>query len=395
MPCFNHVVQSPLKRTTRTQQLEAMFDVPAAEKSRIEWSVNMPIEDNPWKVGLIVGPSGSGKSQIARKIWGDQVDVALNWGNGPVIDSFAKNLSMEQITNVCMAVGFNTIPAWMRPFAVLSNGEQFRASLARRLLESGQLTVVDEFTSVVDRQVAKIASHAVQKYIRRQGDQQFVAVTCHYDVIDWLQPDWIYDPSTQKFARGCLRRRPELNITISPVPYSAWQLFAPFHYLTAELHKAARCFGLYVDGRLAAFAGMLHRAGKHRQPIIGCSRLVTLPDFQGLGLAFILIDTLGSLYGAIGKRVHTYPAHPSLIRGFDKSDKWSLQKKPGRYSAAASKTGALQKRARSTELRTGTNQKHSVMVARQGGRPCAVFRYEGPVMAKEEARQVLDYWVKV
>jgi ABC-type ATPase with predicted acetyltransferase domain len=35
---------------------------------------------------------------------------------------------------------------------------------------------VDEFTSVVDRQVAKVASHTVQKAVRRQS-RQLVAVT--------------------------------------------------------------------------------------------------------------------------------------------------------------------------------------------------------------------------
>ena len=89
-----------------------------------------------------------------------------------------------------MAVGFNTIPAWLRPYGVLSNGEKFRVDLARRLLEGGDLIAVDEFTSVVDRQVAKIGSHAVQKWARGKG-RQFVAATCHYDLEDWLQPDWV------------------------------------------------------------------------------------------------------------------------------------------------------------------------------------------------------------
>lgn len=392
MPSFDHVVECDIGRTPRTSQLEAMFDVPAAEKSRREWHVELPIEGDDWKVGLIVGPSGSGKTQIARRVWGDAVDSKLTWGRRAVVDSFAAGLSMEQISGVCMAVGFNTIPSWMRPYAVLSNGEQFRVALARRLLESGDTVIVDEFTSVVDRQVAKIAAHAVQKFIRRAEGKRFVAVTCHYDVLDWLQPDWVYDPSTQEFARRSLRQRPELGIAISPVPYSTWKMFAPFHYLTAELHKAARCFCLFVDGRAAAFAGMLHRAGVHKKPIMGCSRLVTLPDFQGLGLAFVLIDAVASIYSAIDKAVHTYPAHPALIRGFDKSANWVLKKKPGTYSAATSKSGALQKRARAGANRPGTEQRHSTMVARQGGRPCAVFGYAGAAMDKPQAEAVLAYW---
>jgi ABC-type ATPase with predicted acetyltransferase domain len=47
--------------------------------------------------------------------------------------------------------------------------------------------VVDEFTSVVDRQVAQIGSHAVPKLVRREERKPMVA-TCHYDVLDSLQP---------------------------------------------------------------------------------------------------------------------------------------------------------------------------------------------------------------
>jgi len=104
----------------------------------------------------------------------------------------------SDIANVCQAVGFNTIPSWLKPYHVLSNGEKFRVELAKRLIESDEMIIFDEFTSVVDRQVAKIASHAVQKYIRK-NKKQFVAISCHYDVIDWLQPDWIYDTAHHTF----------------------------------------------------------------------------------------------------------------------------------------------------------------------------------------------------
>jgi ABC-type ATPase with predicted acetyltransferase domain len=65
--------------------------------------------------------------------------------------------------------------------------------MARALSEDTDMVVIDEFTSVVDRQVAQVASHTVQKAVRRTPGRQFVAVTCHYDVTDWLQPDWVYD----------------------------------------------------------------------------------------------------------------------------------------------------------------------------------------------------------
>lgn len=368
MPSFNIVVESKTSDSARTKQLSAMFDVPPSEKTRLSWNGNLPLDAKDWNVGLIVGASGTGKTTVMRDVFGSPEN--LEWISESVIDDFSKDFSIDEISKVCQSVGFNTIPAWLRPFDVLSNGEKFRVELARRLLETNGTIVVDEFTSVVDRQVAQIGSYAVQKYARK-NNRQFVAASCHYDILDWLEPDWIYEPAVNRFQWRYLRQgRPKLEISIARVKYEAWQLFAPFHYLTAELHKAARCFALYVGDRIAAFAGMLHRPHPKVRDIQGCSRLVTLPDWQGLGLAMILIETIGAANKAIGKRTHTYPAHPSLIRSFDKSNFWQLEKRPGTYQAVYGKTANPKKRFKT--------------------RPCAVFSYQGATMDKNEAMQLIN-----
>jgi hypothetical protein len=51
---------------------------------------------------------------------------------------------------------------------------------------------VDEFTSVVNRDVAKSMSHALQRYIR-QKDLKIVIASCHFDIIEWLQPDYVFN----------------------------------------------------------------------------------------------------------------------------------------------------------------------------------------------------------
>ena len=165
MPSLDLVVETPVSTSPRARQLCGMFDVPPAEKLRLEWKAERPIDAEPWNVGLIVGPSGAGKSQCLRALFGEHVDVPLRWGAAGVVDDFRPDVSIEAIASVCQAVGFNTIPAWLRPFQVLSNGERFRVELARRILELPDPVVVDEFTSVLDRQVAQIGSHAVQKLV--------------------------------------------------------------------------------------------------------------------------------------------------------------------------------------------------------------------------------------
>lgn len=326
----------------------------------------MPVEGFDWNVGLIVGPSGCGKSSILNRIFGKPAE--FTWAAKSVVDDFPKEHSISEIAEICQSVGFNTIPAWMRPFAVLSNGEKFRVEMARRMLSTPGTITMDEFTSVVDRQVAKIGAHAVQKFVRKAG-KQFVAASCHYDIIEWMQPDWVFEPTTMHFARRSLQRRPALQAEIRRVAYDYWQLFAPYHYLTAELATAARCFCLFVEGQPAAFGGVLHRPHPKSKNIKGLSRLVTLPDWQGLGLAMILAKNLGAAYRATGYRFRTYPAHPALIRSFahQKQD-WSMEKRGGDFSPKFSTTS---------------------QIGAFGGRPCATFEFTGEAMDEAAARSML------
>ena len=367
---INHTIETPISRSMRARQMESAFDVPAQEKCTMHWNGDLPIEDESWNIGLIIGPSGCGKSSLLSHVFGAQ--KPLTWSAASVIDDFSSTLSIETITKACQSVGFNTIPAWLRPYAVLSNGERFRVDIARRMLETpaDETIVVDEFTSVVDRQVAMISSHAVQKFVRC-GKRKMVVASCHYDIVDWLQPDWILEPGTMQFTRRSLRRPPKLSISICRVNYSAWKLFSPFHYLTASLHPGAACYMLSVNDRPAAIACLLHRPHPKVRDITGVSRVVTLPDYQGLGLAFVLMDSLGRAMKAIGRRLHMYPAHPALTRSMDRSPLWALVKKPG--------FGVPKNR----------KQKQNGAKNSLGGRPCAVFCYAGPAMNRDEAVQLL------
>lgn len=352
-------LSSPVSRTPRARQLESMFDIPPSETTERTWQGSIPLDDRPWNIGLIVGPSGSGKTTITKEAWG--ITPPPEWGEGAVVDNFAKGLSMKLITETCSSVGFNTIPAWLRPYDTLSAGEKFRASLARSLLESDPEVplVQDEFTSVVDRQVAKIGSHAVQKWIRAH-DRQFVAVSCHNDIEEWLQPDWVFEPATMTCRWRSVQPRPQLDAEIIVADRSIWPMFAPFHYLSQELHFATRCYVLLVNGEPAVFAGTLHRVHPKNPKIRNVHRVVTLPDWQGLGLAFQLLDRLGSLHKTLGYTFTINPAHPSFIRSFDKSPVWTLTAKPGK--------------ARPQTKTSGLSEREWYV----GSRPSAGFKYSGP-----------------
>ena len=126
---------------------------------------------------------------------------ALGRAEIPII-ALPADTPVEKLRRIAFnAVGFSSPPSWLKPYSVLSNGEKMRCDLARAMLSGQKLFVFDEFTSVVDRTIAKIGSFAMQKAVRRTG-KQFIAVTCHFDVEEWLMPDWVFDTNTMTF-RDC------------------------------------------------------------------------------------------------------------------------------------------------------------------------------------------------
>lgn len=315
-------VSSVVERSPRVLQVAGLFDVGIDEKLSLAWKANLPIEARPWNVGLITGPSGAGKSQLARHLWPEQIVAQHPWSpTAALVDGFPEHMGIKDVTGLLSAVGLSSPPAWLRPYGTLSNGEAFRADIARGLAEHDGVVVVDEFTSVVDRQVAKVASHAVQKAVRRDG-RQFIAVTCHYDVTDWLQPDWVYDVAASEFAWRQVQPHPDVELAIHATDRSLWPVFRAHHYLSADLSGAARCFAAYVDGHPVAFVSYIHFPHPVAKNIKQSHRVVVLPDWQGLGIAGRLSEWLGERLAAEGFRFRATTAHPARIAYYRHSPRW-------------------------------------------------------------------------
>lgn len=320
-------VTSVPSRTPRVLQVASMYDMPLEKKLTRSWDVTLPIDDSAWNVGLIVGESGSGKTSVARHLWPGQFRVP-EWTGAALVDEFPQHLSIKDIMKSLTSVGLNSTATWLSPFTVLSNGEKFRAEMARLLAEAAhdEVVVVDEFSSVVDRTVAQVASHCLQKAIRRAG-ARFVAVSCHWDIEEWLQPDWLLTMPEGTFQWRQKKSHPPIQLEIREVSRRYWSpAYDHLHYLSASLPNAAECYGSFIDGEMVCFTACTRRV--HPSPkaklIWQASRQVVLPSWQGLGIGWRTEDWLAERYCSQGFRFRSLTSHPAAIAYYQRSPHWRL-----------------------------------------------------------------------
>jgi ABC-type ATPase with predicted acetyltransferase domain len=154
-----------------------------------------------------VGRSGSGKTSIAKQLFHEAYTRGFEYSHKCVLDDFPEALETGEITKTLCSVGFSSPPDWLKSYDCLSQGEKMRVDIARALCLDQNEIVFDEFTSVVDREIAKVSAYAISKAVRR-SKKKFIAVTCHYDVVDWLDPDWVFSTDTMEFSRKKESGRP-------------------------------------------------------------------------------------------------------------------------------------------------------------------------------------------
>ena len=274
-----------------------------------------------WKIGVICGASGSGKSSILRSL--GEITPPQFDNSKSVLSNFAP-LQPEDATKLLASMGLASVPSWIRPFSTLSNGEQYRAAIAK-IISENDTAFIDEYTSVVDRNVAKSMSNALAKYIRREKNKRVVLATCHYDILEWLQPDWIFDLNKGGvLERGDYLQRPRVQLQVYRTTSDTWDLFKKHHYMTSQLNTNAQCLCFTWENQLVAFSSIMPLFGRGIVNSVRFHRIVVLPDFQGLGIGRAVTDFTAGLYKGIGKRVYIKTINPRLGEYFEHSEKWKM-----------------------------------------------------------------------
>lgn len=201
MPTFDIVKTQPIKESFRIAAIKGQYDLQVQEITE-RFTGEIPFDDDDWNIGAIIGNSGTGKTVIAQELFQDKI-FQPKYSADSVIDDMPADKKITEIAELFNSVGFSSPPSWLKSYAVLSQGEKMRIDLVNAILNTKDIIVFDEFTSTIDRDVAKIGSMALAKYIRRQN-KRFIAVSCHFDILDWLQPDWIFDTNFMQFQKKSL-----------------------------------------------------------------------------------------------------------------------------------------------------------------------------------------------
>ena len=318
------------------EAIKAKYDI----KDYVESPVVIP--DLPKDgIVLIVGTSGSGKSTILRSL-GELRQPKIDNGQD-VINNFT---TPERGEELLLACGLRSIPTWFRPPNTLSNGEFHRFEMALGLDQG--LGTVDEFTSVVDRDTAKSLALSIRKFYDQRGtDEPLYIASCHRDIIDWLDPEWVYDTDLQvldnRRSPFRLGTRPELSLTIKSSSVDYWRYFSRFHYLDTEISRSAHYYVLLLGDKPIGFHAAIHSTNRDIHSYWRGHRTVILPEFQGMGIGTRFSDAVAEMYVSRGFRYFSKTAHPSFGEHREKSELWraTSTNKKSRLASYLLKDGSI------------------------------------------------------
>jgi ABC-type lipoprotein export system ATPase subunit len=278
----------------------------------------------PGTITALVGPSGSGKSSVLRAV-AEQLGEVQWAGRGSlgrrraVVDLVAPRRPLATALEILTACGLGEPRLWVRSAADLSDGERFRASLARAIGRSvgrpfRPPIVCDEFTAILHRRLARAIAYNLRKLVSRAGLTLVVATT-HEDILEDLQPEQLVrlgdgPPRVAHLARRVRPMSLARRVVVEPGSVRDYCLFAPMHYrhrdglgfvdkvflLREQPGGAALGILVFAHGPMelslrnratgGRFVRNLRRLNRELRVL---RRLVMHPDVRGCGLGHLFV----------------------------------------------------------------------------------------------------------
>jgi len=317
----------------RCQKAANSLDIDVKKKLTHEMEITCDIESD-YSIGLILGASGSGKTTLAKKMFGDNIFDAQIDSDKTIIDLLPDEWTYDQCAEALSGIGLSSVNTWIRPIKTLSNGQKARCEGAYLMTKAGPEcpTVIDEWTSVVDRTVAKVMSHSIQKFARR-NKKKLILLSCHYDVVDWLNPDWVIDCNNKTWQdRRSLRpddrkRKELLEFEIREVDRSTWPMFSKYHYLSDKMAGGKNyTFGLFHGENQIGFQAYSNYVPRRKNALIifHSNRVVVHPDYAGLGLGIKFVNETAKIMALKGYRIMTKFSSIPMFKSHNRDPNWKL-----------------------------------------------------------------------
>jgi ABC-type lipoprotein export system ATPase subunit/GNAT superfamily N-acetyltransferase len=326
-------LESKIVNDKYTEYVYDTFDIQNKDVTTTILEANFSsLRGTEWNIGVIYGSSGSGKTTILNKI-GKVKNIQFD--NEKSLISNFYFLEPDEACILLSSMGLYSVPSWLRPYHLLSNGEKYRAELAYIVGKSfeNEYILIDEFTSVVDRDVAKAMAFSLSKYIRKHN-KKIILCSCHYDIMEWLNPDWILSPQKNmgipEWYAHRQSTRPNIELSVYRVEADTWEIFKKHHYLTEALNKSAKCFLFTWNDKPVGFIALLNSPRNGMPNAFSLSRTVVLPDYQGMGIGSKISEFIAAIVKNSGGRTFTKTINPALGIYRNNSTNWRGTKYNGK-----------------------------------------------------------------
>jgi ABC-type lipoprotein export system ATPase subunit/GNAT superfamily N-acetyltransferase len=323
---------APIRPSPRVAEVAMKFGVTgSAAPRRVLEPLSVPLV--PGQIIAFVGPSGSGKSSALAQIetqyaGGHNVQRVSLPPDRALVDCVTPHTSLTDALSLLTACALGEAPLWLRRYDELSEGEKFRARLAKAIGlhargPAAAPLLCDEFCTGLHRRAAKAIAYNLRKLVTRRG-LCVVLATSHEDVLPDLQPDatvHLRGDGSHRVTRQVPRRRPISfwrGLVVEPGCKRDYQDFATMHYRTTdELGFVDKVFvlreraggeplGIVVYSHGPMELALRNQATQKRfcrnpallnREVRILRRLVIHPDVRGCGLGYRLVRRTLPLVG--------------------------------------------------------------------------------------------------
>ena len=94
--------------------------------------------------------------------------------------------------------------------------------------------------------------------------------------------------------------------------------------MNTELSSACKCFGVYDGDNIIGFMGVLHQPHGVNRKLKRVSRMVILPDYQGIGIGYKFLCVVAEEYVRYGFTFSIVTSAKNLIFKLSRSAKWKM-----------------------------------------------------------------------